>query len=55
MSPVCVLHAVWELFTAGSAFKHAHFGNVVQRVVSGERPPMPAEAPEEYQLLMSHW
>uniref|UniRef100_A0A383VPR0 Protein kinase domain-containing protein n=1 Tax=Tetradesmus obliquus TaxID=3088 RepID=A0A383VPR0_TETOB len=43
---------MWELFTASSAFK-GHFGNVVQRVVAGERPPLPEEAPEEYTLLMT--
>jgi hypothetical protein len=46
--------AVWELFTASSAFK-GHFGNVVQRVVAGERPAVPEEAPEEYRLLMTSW
>jgi hypothetical protein len=46
--------AVWELFTAASAFK-GHFGNVVQRVVAGERPPVPEGAPEEYKLLMTSW
>jgi hypothetical protein len=46
--------AVWELFTAASAFK-GHLGSVVQRVVAGERPAVPEEAPEEYKLLMTSW
>jgi hypothetical protein len=52
--PAAAVVAVWELFTACSAFK-GHFGNVVQRVVAGERPPLPEEAPEEYNLLMMSW
>ncbi|WIA08244.1 hypothetical protein OEZ85_007689 [Tetradesmus obliquus] len=56
MSPAADVYSfgimMWELFTASSAFK-GHFGNVVQRVVAGERPPLPEEAPEEYNLLMT--
>jgi hypothetical protein len=46
---------VWELFTSSSAFNKGHFGNVVQRVVAGERPAVPEAAPEEYKLLMRSW
>ncbi|WIA28307.1 hypothetical protein OEZ86_010858 [Tetradesmus obliquus] len=56
MSPAADVYSfgimMWELFTGSSAFK-GHFGNVVQRVVAGERPPLPEEAPEEYSLLMT--
>eukprot|EP00775_Hariotina_reticulata_P005331 gene5331-5567_t len=45
---------MWELFTGSSAFRNLHYGAVVQRVVvAGERPPLPAEAPDAYCLLMT--
>ncbi|KAF8067305.1 Bmx [Scenedesmus sp. PABB004] len=43
---------MWELFAAAPAFS-GHYGNVVRRVVSGERPPPLRDAPDEYNLLVS--
>jgi hypothetical protein len=43
---------VWELWVQRSAYKEFHFGTIVQRVLAGERPPIPDDTPEELALLM---
>lgn len=45
---------MWELLTARVAFKGLHYGAIIEHVaLLGERPPLPAEAPEDFCLLMS--
>lgn len=45
---------VWELLTARVAFKGLHYGAIIEHVaLLGERPPLPAEASEDFCLLMS--
>ncbi len=41
----------WKLLTRQAAFGGMHYGQVVERVVLQlERPPMPPDVPEDYQL-----
>eukprot|EP00879_Flechtneria_rotunda_P006938 GHRR01007285.1.p1 GENE.GHRR01007285.1~~GHRR01007285.1.p1 ORF type:complete len:862 (+),score=270.91 GHRR01007285.1:709-3294(+) len=45
---------MWELYTNSSAYQNMHYGAVVERVVlRGERPHLPPDAPDEYNMLMS--
>jgi hypothetical protein len=45
---------MWEVFTGGTAFAGAHYGEVFEAVVLRDaRPPLPPGMPEPYALLMT--
>lgn len=45
---------MWEVYCGKQAWQGLHYGVVVERVViAKERPPVPADMPVEYELLMT--
>jgi len=44
---------MWELLTGQVAFTGWQWGAIIENVaLSGQRPPIPEDAPEDYRLLM---